>query len=101
VAPETPVLGESFRSLVDRGVIRSPKKVDFLSIPERNCFEHYARILEGILKYRHLDAVFLQAGPTATVLASELRAEHGLLAYDVGSLNVSLQKAAAVHNISF
>lgn len=101
VCPDTPMLGVSFRKLVENGVIQSPKQVDFLSVPDHDCFDHYGEILKGILGFRSMDAVFIQAGPTATVLVAELMSQHGLLAYDVGSLNISLQKVATIHEISF
>jgi hypothetical protein len=48
-----------------------------------------------------VEAVFIQAGPTATVLAADLTERKGLLAYDVGSWNISLHKAFLVHGTSF
>lgn len=101
VAPNTPLMGDSFVELVKAGVIVSPKQVSFIPIPPQNCFRQYKEILASILSLKNVDAVMIQAGPTATILAYELACLHGILAYDVGSLNVSIAKAASVHKVSF
>ena len=101
VCPEQPLGKPSFRELVGRGVIGSCESVRFLDIPEKNCFREYDRILEAVLGHRDVDAVYVQAGPTATVLAAELASRHGLMAHDVGSLNISLQRAHERHGIVF
>ena len=101
VAPERPVLGDSFRRLHKQGLIRSAERVDFISIPEADCFQNYEDILKRIKSFQNIDTVFIQAGPTATVMAAGLAGCHGITAYDVGTWNVSLQKAAKVHGINF
>jgi len=101
VAPEKPVLGVSFRQLCEQGIIRSPERVEFISIPEKNCFEYYEQLLLRIESCRWADTVLVQAGPTATVLAEKLTSSHGITTYDVGTWNVSLQKAAQIHGITF
>ncbi len=101
VSPDQPLIGQSFRDLVRKNVISSAKKVEFITIPNRDCFEFYNDILNKILKFRYTEAIFIQAGPTATVMAAELMEKHGLLSYDVGSLNVSLLKAWQVHGKTF
>lgn len=101
VAPDEPMMGDSFRKLVDKKIIKSIKEAFFLSVPNNNCFRQYDVILNDILKFKDLDAVFLQCGPTATVMAAELTKNYGMIAYDVGSFNTSLLKAAQVHGISF
>jgi len=101
VCPESPLMGLSFRKLYDTDIVKSMKNVDFIVIPDKNCFSYYDSIMQRILSHISIDAVFIQAGPTATVLVADLMANHGILAYDIGSWNVSLQKAAMIHNISF
>ena len=101
VGPKTPLHGASFLSLVEQGIIMSPRETALLTVPDRNCFSHYDYILMEILKHRPLDAVFIQAGPAATVLAADLAVNHGLTAYDVGSFNISLGKAAERHGLTF
>lgn len=101
VAPETPLMGDSFRHLLAHKVISSPKHVSLIPIPARDCFSHYEAILAQILACKNMDAVMIQAGPTATALVAELTARYGIVAYDVGSLNVSLAKAAARHHMTF
>jgi hypothetical protein len=101
VSPDEPLMGESFRSLVDNGIIKSPSQIHFIAVPKENCFEYYDNILEAIQKFNDIDTVFLQCGPTATILAADLTQNYGMTAYDVGSFNISLQKAALMHNISF
>ena len=101
VCSDNPTLGVSFRKLYENGIIKSAKSIDFVVIPSKNCFDYYETILKQILSFRNIDAVFIQAGPTATVLVADLTTQYGLLSYDVGSWNVSLQKAADVHNITF
>jgi hypothetical protein len=101
VTPERPLAGVPFKELCTQGVITSPKSVDFLSVPEFDCFDHYDDIRREIDSFAGIEAVFIQAGPTATVLAAELAEREGLLAYDVGTWNISLHKAFLVHGISF
>jgi hypothetical protein len=101
VCPESPLMGMSFRKLYDAGIIHSIRNADFITIPEKNCFSYYDKIVKEILSYKLIDAVFIQAGPTATVLVADLMANHGILAYDMGSWNTSLEKASVVHNICF
>lgn len=100
-APDRPRHGRSFRALAEQGVIRSPAHTDFLSVPERDEFEVYEELLQKILAFPQADAVFIQAGPTAAVLAAELAWKHGVRAFDAGALNVSLDKAARIHGLSF
>ena len=97
VGPERPTFSKSFRQLAHSGIIQSPRHIDFLDIPNRDCFDHYYDILDRILSFQSIDAVIVQAGPTATVLAWDLTTKYGLVAYDVGSLGISLQKAAEIH----
>jgi len=101
VAPDEPLMGVSFRTLVDNGIIKNIKEAYFISVPNKNCFRQYDSILKEILKFKDVDAVFLQCGPTATVMAAELTKKYGKLAYDVGSFNTALLKAAQVHGITF
>ncbi len=101
VAPHTPLHGPSFKSLVKDKIIKTPKSIHFIEIPNRDCFEYYDDILHAIVKYENLDAVFIQAGPTATALTAELTERYGLVSYDVGSLNVSLYRAAVIHRVFF
>lgn len=102
VAPKKPMFSKSFRQLAHSGIIQSPRHIDFLDIPNKDCFDHYDVILGRILSFKSIDAVILQAGPTATVLAWDLATKYGLIAYDVGSLGISMQKAADIHpNLSF
>jgi hypothetical protein len=101
VAPDQPLAGASFKELCQEGVIKSPRSVDFLSIPESDCFDFYDDILKRVDSFQGVDAVFIQAGPTATVLAADLAERKGLLAYDVGTWNISLHKAFLVHGTSF
>lgn len=100
VCPKVPLHGSSFHRLVDLGVIRSPAEVFFLDIPNRNCFTEHERILHEVLDNPHVDTVMLQAGPTATALVGAL-ARHKLTAYDVGSFNVSLERAWRVLGVWF
>jgi hypothetical protein len=101
VAPERPLAGASFKELCTQGVITSPRSVDFLSIPESDCFDYYDDIRKRIDDFPDVEAVFIQAGPTATVLAADLAGREGLLSYDVGTWNISLHKAFLVHGTSF
>lgn len=101
VAPRRPLHGASFRDLADRRVIVSPREVDFIEIPERNCFSMYKDILDAILAAKRPDAVLVQAGPTATILAAELAIKFNITGYDVGSFNTSLEKANAVLGVQF
>jgi hypothetical protein len=101
VCPDKPLHGASFRHLVKGKVIMSPKEIAFLTVPDRNCFDHYDHILKEILKHERVNTVFIQAGPAATVLAADLAVNHGLTAYDVGSFNISLGKAAERHGFTF
>jgi len=101
VAPDDPIAGSSFRALCRQGVIASPRSVDFLSIPESDCFDYYGDIRTKVASFPDVDAVFIQGGPTATVLAADLAARDGLVACDVGSWNISLEKAFLVHGFSF
>lgn len=101
VAPEQPLMGSSFRDLVKRGVILSPSDIRFLPIPNCDSFALADQILKTILSGGSWDTVFLQAGPAATVLAAELGGKHAIRAFDVGSMNVSLEKAYQVHRITF
>lgn len=101
VSPEEPLIGVSFRTLVNNGIIKSIKEAYFISVPNNNAFGQYDIILKKILKFKNIDAVFLQCGPTATVMAAELTKNYGRLAYDVGSFNTALLKAAQVHGITF
>jgi len=101
VCPKKPLMGQSFEYLCSAGVIKSPKSVDFLFVPERHCFENYPHILDRIHSFKELDAVFVQAGPTAAVLVADLAADNGFIAYDVGSWNVSLEKAYRTQGICF
>lgn len=101
VGPDQPRIGRSFKALVKDGVIKSPSQTEFLAVPERDEFAVYEELLQKILEFRQADAVFIQAGPTAAALAAELAWKHGVRAFDAGALNVSLDKAAKVHGISF
>jgi hypothetical protein len=88
VAPAHPLMAPSFQELS----IRMPSRVrgSFISIPERNSFREYAEIKKAVLSRRAVERVYIQAGPTATALAYDLSVNHGIPAYDVGSLNVAL-----------
>ena len=101
VAPDQPRIGRSFRTLVKDRVIRSPSQTGFLSVPERDEFAAYEDLLGKILEFKQADAVFIQAGPTAAALAAELAWKHGVRAFDAGTLNVSLDKAAGMHGVFF
>lgn len=101
VCPDNPLMGFSFRDIVRQGIVRSPASIDFIDIPPRNCFGDYDGIKEKILAHGSVDAVFIQAGPTATVLVGDLTMNHGILCYDVGSLNISMIKAYEKHGFTF
>jgi hypothetical protein len=101
ICPKNPLMGRSFEHLCTTGVIRSPKSVDFIFIPDRHCYEYYPEIMRNVTKYTEIDSVFIQAGPTATAMAADLVANHGCTAYDVGSWNVTLEKAYKKHGIGF
>ncbi|MCG8430177.1 MAG: GT-D fold domain-containing glycosyltransferase [Candidatus Omnitrophica bacterium] len=101
VCPQAPLMGNSFKNLHHRGIIQSPSSIEFLFIPNNNAYHYYRSIKRKVLRYKRLDAVFIQSGPTATVLAADLGENHGLLSYDVGSWNVSLEKAAVIDNLTF
>ena len=100
VCPKNPLMGNSFDNLCAKGVIRSPRSVDFIFIPDRHCFEYYYEIMDEIMRHAEIDSVLIQAGPSATVMAADL-AKHGRTTYDVGSWNVSLEKAYLKHGRSF
>ena len=100
-APRKPRRGPSFRDLVDRGVIASCASVAFVDVPEENAYRHYDEILKAVLAVDDAQAAFLQAGPTATVMAAELGHVHGRVAYDVGTLNVSIEKANTLAGFVF
>lgn len=101
VGPARPLHGASFKELVKNGVIESPETISFVEISDRDCFAERTQIMRQILKIPRVDAVLLQAGPTATVLAYELATRHGTTAYDVGSFNTSLERAHAVLGARF
>ncbi len=62
VAPDHPLAGPSFRELCRQGVITSPRSVDFLSIPESDCFDYYGDIRKKVTSFPDVDAVFIQGG---------------------------------------
>jgi hypothetical protein len=99
VCPEHPLLGSSFQSLASRGIIQSPRSIQFLEIPNKNAFAYYDSIKRDILKHQDVDCVFVQAGPTATALVADLATD--MIAFDVGSWNVSLEKAWNIHKAYF
>jgi hypothetical protein len=101
VCPEKPNMGASFQELVAKKVIRSPRNVEFIVIPDHDCYDKYDEIKKGCADAQSVDAVFIQAGPVGTVLAADLTEEYGMLAYDVGSMNVSLERAASVNGATF
>ena len=101
VCPEKPHMGASFQELVANGVIRSPRHVEFIVISDHDCYDQYDDIMESCARARPVDAVFIQAGPVGSVLAADLTKKYGMVAYDVGSMNVSLERAAIVHGATF
>lgn len=101
VGPDTPHMGPSFQQLVHQGTITSPSSIEFLSIPSQNCFENYEWIKRSIVSHSGIESVFIQAGPTATVLVADLWVNHGLLCYDVGSWGVSLERVWDLERYSF
>ncbi len=93
MAPEKPNRGKSFKELLEEGAISSLKESSFITIPASNAFQIYEELLQEILGRKNFDVVFIQAGPTATALAGELSLKHNIKAYDVGTFNVSIEKA--------
>ncbi len=102
VAPKSPQTSKSFKFLIENGIIKSHKSAAFIEISESNAFSEYKEILKNISRSKNtLDAVILQAGPTATVLAGEISLTTPLQAIDAGSLNESLYKAWEDSKVTF
>jgi len=89
--PAKPLMEPSFQSLEDRLKKGGAKNVQWIDIPENDAFEQYSIIKSAILNTRGFDAAWIQAGPTATLLAHDLATNHNILSYDIGSFNTTLQ----------
>jgi hypothetical protein len=89
--PESPLMEPSFRALEKKMRLAGANNIKVITIPENNCFAHYQQIKSEILKTTGFETLWIQAGPTATVMAHDLATKHGVLAYDIGSLNTTLQ----------
>ena len=90
VGPEDPLGGASFRDELPRLQRLGLVAGEFLAIPREDAFDHYDAILAEIRR-RDFDDLFLQAGPTATVMAYELAGEVRGRVLDVGSLNTQVR----------
>lgn len=94
VCPDTPLGGLSFQAqeaVLKRIGVRSAQ---FLAIPNTDAFAHCAVIETQIRSMTGFDDVFIQAGPLASVIASELGNEIDGRILDVGSLNTQLRYLA-------
>jgi hypothetical protein len=63
---------------------------DYSAVPSIDAFASINAIEAAILSRRGFDDVFIQAGPVATVLASELAGRIDGRVLDVGSLNTQV-----------
>lgn len=90
VAPTTPLIKPSFRLLEQQLIANGSININYIDIPQIDAFSHYREIKSKILNFSHFDIVWIQAGPTASVLTYDLAINHNILAYDIGSFNVSL-----------
>jgi hypothetical protein len=90
VGPAEPTGGDSFRRL--EGAMRrlGLREATFIDVPATNAFEYSDEVVRTILNTTQFDDVFLQAGPAATVWASELAGRIEGRVLDVGSLNTQL-----------
>lgn len=95
--PQVPLIPPSFAELVSQGCLECAAGVDVYHLPARDAFNHYGKIKSDILKYSGMDLVMIQAGPTASILAYDLATKHDLQAYDVGSLNTTIDAIWRIH----
>lgn len=91
VAPESPLMSPSFRSLKQQLIAGGTKSINYIDIPETNAFMYYHDIKSKILESKGFDAIWVQAGPTASILTHDLAINHNMLAYDIGSFNTTLK----------
>lgn len=90
-SPAKPLMEPSFQSLAGRLKQAGATHLQWVDIPENNAYAQYSAIKSSILCTGGFDAVWIQAGPTAALLAHDLAIHHDILAYDIGSFNTTLQ----------
>jgi hypothetical protein len=91
VCPDTPLRGLSFRDQEETMRRIGLRGADYISIPPVDAYDALADIEGAILSRRGFDAVFIQAGPLATILAADLTTGLGCQVLDVGSLNTQIR----------
>lgn len=89
--PTSPLMKPSFPSLEKKLKQAGAKDIAYIDIPDKDSFGQYNSIKSNILDKTGFDALWIQAGPTATLLAHDLATNHDILAYDIGSFNTTLQ----------
>lgn len=90
-APRNPLMAPSFRELEPKLLAAGASGIIHIDIPEKDAFNYYEGIKSKILNSTNFDAVWLQAGPTASILAHDLATNHNILSYDIGSFNTTLK----------
>lgn len=90
-APESPLMSPSFRELEPKLLAAGTTAASYIDIPEKDAFTYYQEIKSKILNSTNFDAVWIQAGPAASILAHDLATNHDILSYDIGSFNTTLK----------
>ena len=91
VCPVSPLMSPSFMDMDYILKSNGAKSVKYIHIPNIDAYAYYNEILHKILNSKCFDEVWLQCGPMATVMAYDLSVKYKIKAYDVGSLNASIQ----------
>ena len=90
-ASRTPLMAPSFRELGPKLLAAGASGISHIDIPEKDAFNYYDEIKSKILNSSNFDAVWIQAGPAATVMVHDLTVNHSILSYDIGSFNTTLK----------
>ncbi|WP_169817602.1 GT-D fold domain-containing glycosyltransferase [Chlorobaculum limnaeum] len=90
-APKTPLMAPSFRELEPKLLAAGASGITHIDMPEKDAYTYYQEIKSKILNSTNFDAVWIQAGPAASILAHDLATNHDILSYDIGSLNTTLR----------
>lgn len=84
------VEGAQTRMGVGNDLLTNSKSIKRILIPPEDAFSKYNKILTSVLKNYNNELILLAAGPTATILASDL-AYNNIQAIDIGHLDIQYE----------
>lgn len=90
VCPAAPLMGDSFMRLEPMMRRLGLLSAQFIEIPSIDAYRELDEIQSRITQSRGFDEIFIQAGPVASVLATELTERLNVRVIDAGSLNTQM-----------